>query len=68
MKRKEFLQQIGRFLLLGGLSAGVFHLTRGRKNVLENCVAANGLCRNCSQRKGCPRRKILEKKEGEGKR
>ncbi|MDO4583860.1 MAG: hypothetical protein Q4D62_07125 [Planctomycetia bacterium] len=66
MRRKEFFQQIGRFFLLGGLSAGVFHLSRGRKNVSEDwagCTAANGICRDCSLWEGCPRRKILEKEE-----
>ncbi len=50
MLRRNFLNSIVRFVLLGGLAAGIFHMAKGKASVKkrsETCSERNCQCRYC---------------------
>ncbi|MFG0249148.1 MAG: hypothetical protein ACF8OB_09705 [Phycisphaeraceae bacterium JB051] len=65
--RRGFLKRIGRWLLMGGLTAGSVHLAgQNKTNDTENDVCQrDGYCRKCPLLKACGTPTALSFKEAE---
>ncbi len=67
--RREFLKNMGRIMLLSGLTAGVAGLAtrKGASSPKDDTCRRDGVCRNCPLLKGCGHPTALSFKEAKGR-